>query len=371
MLCFDTVLTWVAKDRHAANESIDLLVIDEAQDTSPLDACIYDQFTAATRVIIGDPNQAIYGFRGAFSGWMEQQDAEPMPLTVSFRCCAPVCNVANRLMGGVPKYAPMISHLEHGIFDRLGSTLCRQHIGAHHDNLRAVADYAADAADNGDNTIAILTRYNADLPDIRAALRCAGLDVPLPRCDESERAVMVAGLRALTSWRDAHVVAQWREALPAALLASIKLRWGSVEQALEIDHTSALWPERIAMPAWAADEVARQRWTPSEALEHYLEDTGPQDDRLHVGTIHSAKGGEWDAVAIVGAVRPPGKPLSDEDRRVYYVAVTRARYSLLITGSHERPNQHTGRMEACVPIEGLLQLSNDQAQAPPNGPNHP
>jgi hypothetical protein len=142
--------------------------------------------------------------------------------------------------------------------------------------------------------------------------------------------------------------------LPAALLASIKLRWGSVEQALEIDHTSALWPERIVMPAWAAAEVARQRWTPSEALEHYLEDTGPQDDRLHVGTIHSAKGGEWDAVAIVGAVRPPGRPLSDEDRRVYYVAVTRARYSLLITGSHERPNQHTGRMEACAPIEGLL-----------------
>ncbi|HEY9230201.1 MAG TPA: 3'-5' exonuclease, partial [Gemmatimonadaceae bacterium] len=63
------------------------------------------------------------------------------------------------------------------------------------------------------------------------------------------------------------------------------------------------------------------------------------DDALVISTVHSAKGKEWDAVFVIWAVDgwfPSSRSLDDEDeleeeRRLMYVAMTRARNHLAVT----------------------------------------
>jgi DNA helicase-2/ATP-dependent DNA helicase PcrA len=63
------------------------------------------------------------------------------------------------------------------------------------------------------------------------------------------------------------------------------------------------------------------------------------DEYLALSTVHSAKGGEWDVVHIIGAadgMMPADIALRDrggleEERRLFYVAVTRARNTLQIS----------------------------------------
>ena len=76
----------------AAFEKTDVVFVDEAQDVNGIQAEIVARMRhERTRVIVvGDPNQAIYGFRGALSDSMsrlqERFDCRPLPLSVSYRC---------------------------------------------------------------------------------------------------------------------------------------------------------------------------------------------------------------------------------------------------------------------------------------------
>ena len=64
-----------------------------------------------------------------------------------------------------------------------------------------------------------------------------------------------------------------------------------------------------------------------------------EDDALVISTVHSAKGKEWDAVFLIWAVDgwfPSSRSVDDEDqleeeRRLMYVAMTRARNHLAVT----------------------------------------
>jgi superfamily I DNA/RNA helicase len=59
------------------------------------------------------------------------------------------------------------------------------------------------------------------------------------------------------------------------------------------------------------------------------------DPDITIGTVHSAKGREWDSVLVTGLTN--GRfPLThadwEEEQRLFYVAVTRARHALLLSG---------------------------------------
>lgn len=68
-----------------------LVMVDEFQDLSPVNHVLLAKLVANRRIIgVGDPNQSIYGFRGAKSNGMAEAVAaygmEPHTLSVSFRC---------------------------------------------------------------------------------------------------------------------------------------------------------------------------------------------------------------------------------------------------------------------------------------------
>lgn len=70
--------------------SFPFVAVDEAQDLSPLQHEMVNRLRAKQLVVVGDPNQAIYAFRGAdsssFEALIHRFTLHEVPLTVSFRC---------------------------------------------------------------------------------------------------------------------------------------------------------------------------------------------------------------------------------------------------------------------------------------------
>ena len=76
---------------HGAFPRYPLILVDEAQDLSSLNHATLRKVVGKRRLIaVGDPCQAIYGFRGAHEESMSllrtEFDMQELPLTISFRC---------------------------------------------------------------------------------------------------------------------------------------------------------------------------------------------------------------------------------------------------------------------------------------------
>lgn len=81
-----------------------VVMVDEAQDLSPLNHTMLERMVGGRLIAVGDPNQAIYGFRGAHKSSMqvlgERFGCRELTLSTSFRC--PVA-VVERLRFRVPQ----------------------------------------------------------------------------------------------------------------------------------------------------------------------------------------------------------------------------------------------------------------------------
>jgi len=95
---------------------------------------------------------------------------------------------------------------------------------------------------------------------------------------------------------------------------------------------AAGYPSRTAFLAAIALE-------PPSSTQDLADGSDDEDDTLVISTVHSAKGKEWDAVFVIWAVDgwfPSSRSLNDEEqleeeRRLMYVAMTRARNHLAVT----------------------------------------
>ena len=80
-------------------------IVDEFQDLSALNHKMIEKSTSSRFIIVGDPNQAIYAFRGAltssFETFMDSKTFERFPLTTTFRCAKAI---VRRQQDFVPNY---------------------------------------------------------------------------------------------------------------------------------------------------------------------------------------------------------------------------------------------------------------------------
>jgi superfamily I DNA/RNA helicase len=357
-VCFDTILWRAHRDAIAAKAPADLLLIDEAQDTNGLDAAIYGQFEAHHTVVVGDPNQAIYSFRGASPAWMRSMtrkpDAAQCRLTITFRCRDAICKTANRIMAPATGYAAM----QPGI-GLEGGRVTTSWQGDRETEIRQACAWAAQEAEAG-KSVAILTRYNRTADAIRMTLPAFAKEALTPRRDPTEYSLVISALRAcLATGEDREKAVQdWAGACTGKMASRILTRWPSWTAAAEAAKTlssMAAWHEVLCLPAWAEATIMENRWTAAEALEEFAqaeETAKAAAGQIYVGTIHSAKGAEWDAVAVVGADIPTGATLSPEERRILYVATTRAREALWVSGAASAPTGYgTGRQNRKPVVE--------------------
>ena len=118
----------------------------------------------------------------------------------------------------------------------------------------------------------------------------------------------------------------------------------------------------------AEDGVGLKRIAQTVALITQLGERGQQQDAVTLSTLHAAKGLEWPHVWLAGCeegmlpLYSDERPLSDagleEERRLMYVGVTRARQTLTL--SHCRKRRGRGRGgRACEPSRFLVELRSE------------
>lgn len=195
-----------------------------------------------------------------------------------------------------------------------------------------------------------------------------GVRVALTTCFRSTRAIVAAGNAVLP---DAYPLAPRPRAPPGVPPVVLGFEDLQAEARGVADHLQAL----LAGGAQPEDAVVlvRARSLAHRYQEELLERRDETLRRVAIATIHAAKGLEWDHVVVLGAregglpsehtLRAPAeaqKALLEEERRLLYVATTRARKSLLFTwpGRGERRTHVPSRFLAPL-------LAPAQAAAPP------
>jgi len=94
---------------------LDCIYVDEAQDFSDEDWRLIAKIRTRRLIVVGDPFQSIFGFRGA-NPYAIPDDMQTMHLSVSFRCPGNVVKAANALMSDVPCYHPMEASVGTGTY---------------------------------------------------------------------------------------------------------------------------------------------------------------------------------------------------------------------------------------------------------------
>lgn len=170
-----------------------VVLLDEYQDTSVAQATMLSRLFAGGHPVtaVGDPNQAIYGWRGAsvsnilnFAATFPAAggDAVPTyPLTVNRRSDARILEVANRLAAPLYERFAQVEPLVAKPDAARGDVDARV-FETHADELAWLADAVRSAHDGepgGWARIGVLTRDNAHAEDVFDALTAAGVPVEI------------------------------------------------------------------------------------------------------------------------------------------------------------------------------------------------
>jgi DNA helicase-2/ATP-dependent DNA helicase PcrA len=170
-----------------------VVLLDEYQDTSVAQAVMLSRLFSGGHPVtaVGDPNQAIYGWRGAsvsnilgFADTFPRSDGGPVPtypLTVNRRSDARILEVANRL--AEPLYE-RFSQVEPLVAkpDAQQGEVTTQVFATHADELAWLSEAvraAHDGEPGGWARIGVLTRDNAHAEDVFDALTSAGIPVEI------------------------------------------------------------------------------------------------------------------------------------------------------------------------------------------------
>ncbi len=379
------------------------LFVDEFQDVSPaqfeLVRLLYMRCGHVT--VIGDENQAIYGFRGGSRASMDRflsrfPGAEEIRLDTAYRCPQLILDAAQAVINGPGQgKAGLVSarkvpaKVERRLFkdDRQEAAWIAAAIE------RAVGALSFDAIDSGlsDGSsfrslsdVAVLYRFNRMARPISKALEEAG--IPFQSCErksplaqpELECLHHLLSLICLMSDKglegDAlkgpegfHLMQLSRRAkAPFARGAILKLdsiyrQAGSetfVRAALEAMGFPA--PDRpLLEQAVRAVEMHKKGLPLPVCLRSEPDALGIETEAVTLMTIHAAKGREFPIVFLVGledGVLPWEKGDEEEERRLFYVAITRASEQLVITSAARRSAFGQGRLQPSSLLDPISSL---------------
>lgn len=103
-------------------------------------------------------------------------------------------------------------------------------------------------------------------------------------------------------------------------------------------------------------------WTATRQLQDYIDET---DNTVKIMTIHAAKGLEWKTVYLIGCVEgllPSREDEIEEERRLFYVAITRAMDRLVLSYYYADTNQYSGEAIERTPSRYLDELKQGRSE---------
>ena len=342
-----------AREVHAAFR---YFTVDEFQDVNPLQKLLLDAWLGGREelCVVGDPRQTIYSFTGATSEYLrsfteDYPQAAMVRLVRDYRSTPQVVAAANRLVAAAADPGALTAQRPAGP---------EPAVTRYPDEEAEAAGVAAEIAalmrrGVPAQEIAVLLRVNAHLERFERSLAEAGLPYVVrgaerfyERPEVRQALVLLRGAaRAAGAGTDAsglpgELPAAVRHVLASAgLTAAAPAARGAVRQR---------W-ESLAAIAGLADNLAAAR--PAATLAEFAAELAERAESGHapvaaavtLATMHAAKGLEWDAVLLPGLaegimpiVHARTAEAVEEERRLLYVAVTRARVHLALSWAAAR-----------------------------------
>ena len=357
-------------------------VVDEFQDVSPLQSALLDLWLGGRDelCVVGDPAQTIYSFAGANADFLRDFPRKyaattSIELVRNYRSTPQVVSAANTLLAGTSS-----TGVELRAQRPSGAAVVFE---GHPDEVAEAAAVAARVARLRSSghalaEIAVLFRINAQSEAYEEALTDAGIPYVIRGAsrffDRPEVREAVTRLRgAARSGATAADGDTWVDLVRDTLAG---MGW-SADPPESRGQTRDRWESWQALvsqsEAFAADNPG------PEQLNAFVDDLDRRASEQHapvaegvtLATFHAAKGLEWDAVFLVG-VQDGTLPFTyattpaaiEEERRLLYVGMTRARNDLVVSWAQARNPGQAARRKPSRFLSTLLPESAQPAARP-------
>lgn len=353
------------------------LYVDEVQDASEMDMEIYLALPFGGRTFIGDPDQAVFGFRGGDVKGIMNLSRDPRCKTVfleeNYRSGSEICESANKLIAmNMNRMAEKRTVSRVDRVDETGAVTLWNNLPTEaHECAAIVQTLTYGESPGGESpiwgrwqSVAVLCRTNAIAKEIREYLQKAGLPVAyksqldLPK--DWSRALELAALVANPSndWLCGQFL---RPVVTEQTLQQLKLQ--AMEEMVPLNRLTLKLPSYVKdlfeVPALLSRHVGSESVARCEraiallpggatvdelagamaGYEAHTTEIKESEKAIMVGTLHGAKGREFDAVFLpawnegILPSRSCGehRALIEEECRLAYVGITRARKSVFIS----------------------------------------
>jgi DNA helicase II / ATP-dependent DNA helicase PcrA len=351
LLCAAALLTEDERVAAEVRRQYKWFVVDEFQDVSPIQAALLDLWLGGRGdlCVVGDPAQTIYSFAGASANYLRDfpkrhPGTTSLELVRNYRSTPQVVGAANRLLAGSAsagvslrsqqEAGPEVAYAEHS--DEVAEA---ESVAAEILRLRAAGLPMRE--------VAVLFRINAQSEGFEEALAARGIPFVVrgaarffERAEVRKAVTLLRGNARGAAGSGDGLVAdvkavlsgmEWTEKAPTGR-GNVRDRWESL-QAIVSQATEFADGRPEATLGDFVDDLDRR------ASEQHA----PVAEGVTLATLHAAKGLEWDAVFLCGMqegtmpiIYAEGPVAVEEERRLLYVGMTRARVRLSISWSLAR-----------------------------------
>lgn len=377
LLCTVAMLHEHREVAEQVREGYKHFTVDEFQDVSPLQHTLLELWVGDRQdlCVVGDPDQSINAFAGADRGLLTNfkkyyPNAVVLHLSKNYRSTPQILETANGLLAHQKNRVPLVATKDPGRVVELVSNSDES------EEASQVVEWLVEKHRNGLdwNQCAILFRINAQSMALETCLNDARVPYTVKDSENFyERPEILRALKLLknSGVKSPELTGDDAKNQIAEILASLGWKPLAPEGA---GMVRARWEALNALRDRATQILDERKCSFRQLVEELLKLASikqiPTSQAVTLSTMHSAKGLEWPAVAVIG-VREGMVPFSmaktpaqlAEERRLLYVALTRAEESLRIswTGANRKSrflnNFHSQKQDKNLKKEKMKKTS--------------
>lgn len=284
---------------------------------------LQDEEDKLTIFAVGDDDQNIYEWKGSSNKYIQRYcddyGAEISYMVENYRSAPEVVSVTNKFIeqhSGRMK----VEHPIHAVKKECGSV--RAFLGEKNALIESMVNECKKSLSDGidPSSIAILCRHHNDYVEVAQIMRAIGI----PICLAQER----NGL----AWHRIKPIYEMISVFEGSGFISandIRKKWELLPVEIsEHPRSVDLWNWLDSHGPFGEVQRDHREWR-GEIWELTSEIRASHEKGIHIGTMHSAKGLEFDTVFVLAGQKPDGEQLYPE-LRLRYVAMTRAERNLIL-----------------------------------------
>ena len=321
--------------RERVQDQYRYFTIDEYQDISPIQQRLINAWLGTRRdiCVVGDPAQTIYSFAGATPVFLNSftqrfPEAEVIRLTTGYRSTPEITFAANSLLRAGTMGQELVAFNSHG---------SKPMVTGYSDEAAEIKGVMGEitqlmSTGTAPQEIAILARTNAQLKGAEKAMLAASIPYQVRN---TERFFERREIRDFL-----------KQVRQASVIPAEGSGWIDELRSLAQQYFTGEAIDGIAALLHLARELEADENFSPKTLRGYLREV---EDRVQqnnpptmpvvtLATLHAAKGLEWERVFLIGAsdgqlplANSAGDVALDEERRLFYVGITRAKADLHIS----------------------------------------